>query len=78
MKVLHRAGVIALIGFAQGLNAEGAIGKYLVFGVVSDGPHAMLPEDAGPGFADMQAVEDEIGLPRHGQNFSKGYNPCTD
>ena len=78
MSVLHRAGIIALIGLAQGLNAERTVGKDLVLGVISDGPHAMLPEDAGPWFTNVKAVEDEIGLPRHGQDFSKGYNSCAN
>ena len=78
VSILHRAGIIALIGLAQGLNAERPVGKYLVFGVISDGPHAMLPEDAWPRFTNMQAVEDEIGLPWHGQDFSKGYNSCAN
>ena len=70
--VLNRTSIIALISFAQSLDTEGTIGKDLMFGVISDGPHTVLPQDVRPGLPDVQAIENQVGFPRYRQYFAEG------
>ena len=43
-----------------------------MFGVISDGPHTVLPQDVRPGLPDVQAIENQVGFPRYRQYFAEG------
>ena len=72
VSVLHWASIVSLVDLRQGLYTEWAIGKDLMFGVISDGPHTVLPQDVRPGLPDVQAIENQVGFPRYRQYFAEG------